>query len=160
MKDAFDEFCNMFEFKVLPEPLGRCRCYIEPILKESDTMNEGYDEPEYYNSNGLSPIGAFKRGLISRDELIGFYKGNIIKYVVRAGKKESAVEDLLKAKSYINFYLELFTMDTKEISELEQDNEDIARQLSMYAPKNTIEENHALLKDALEGLKDETMKGE
>lgn len=64
-------------------------------------------EPEYYKGNGLSPIGAFKQGLISRDELIGFYKGNIIKYVVRAGHKNDAVEDLRKAKSYIDFYLEL-----------------------------------------------------
>ena len=64
-------------------------------------------EPEYYKGNGLSPIGAFKQGLISRDELIGFYKGNIIKYVVRAGHKNDAIEDLRKAKSYIDFYLEL-----------------------------------------------------
>ena len=126
MNDAFDEFCNMFKFKVPPGPVGHCRCYIEPILKESDTMSK-HEEPEYYNSNGLSPIGAFQRGLISQEELIGFYKGNIIKYVVRAGKKDDAVEDLLKAKSYINFYLELFTMDSKAIAELEEDKEDIAR---------------------------------
>lgn len=137
MKDAFDEFCNMFKFKVPPEPLGRCRCYIEPILKESDTMDEGYEEPEYYNSNGLSPIGAFKRGLISQEELIGFYKGNIIKYVVRAGKKESAVEDLLKAKSYINFYLDLFLMPTEKEEELEKEQTEIFKALNGL---NKIEE--------------------
>ena len=64
-------------------------------------------EPEDYASNGLSPIGAFKQGLMSKDEYIGFLKGNIIKYTIRAGKKEDAVQDLEKAKNYINFYLEL-----------------------------------------------------
>ena len=120
MRDAFDE---------LPSgPIGHCRCYIEPILKESDTMSE-HEEPEYYNSNGLSPIGAFKRGLISKEELIGFYKGNIIKYVVRAGKKESAVEDLSKAKSYINFYLDLFLMPTEKEEELEKEQTEIFKAL-------------------------------
>ena len=127
MKDAFDEFCNMFKFKV---PVGRCRCYIEPIiLKESDTMDEGYEEPEYYKSNGLSPIGAFQRGLISKDELIGFYKGNIIKYVVRAGKKESALADLLKAKSYINFYMDLFLMPSTEEEKLDNEQTEIFKAL-------------------------------
>ena len=100
MRDAFDE---------LPSgPIGRCRCYIEPILKESDTMSE-HEEPEYYNSNGLSPIGAMKQGLISRDEYIGFLKGNIIKYIIRAQYKGNAAEDLMKARNYIDFYLELIT---------------------------------------------------
>ncbi len=71
-------------------------------------------EPEYYASNGLSPIGAFKQGLMSKEEYIGFLKGNIIKYVVRAGKKEDAIKDLEKAKHYIEFYLELLS-ENKEI---------------------------------------------
>ena len=65
-------------------------------------------QPDYYKSDGLSPMDAFKDGLIIREEYIGFIKGNVIKYVVRAGKKDNAVEDLLKAKDYIDFYLDLF----------------------------------------------------
>lgn len=125
MRDAFDE---------LPSgpigPIGHCRYYIEPILEESDTMDEGYEEPEYYNNNGLSPIGAFQRGLISEDELIGFYKGNIIKYVVRAGKKGSALEDLLKAKSYINFYMDLFLMPSTEEEKLDNEETEIFKALN------------------------------
>ena len=77
-------------------------------------------EPDYYAQNGLSPIGAMKQGLTSQEELIGFYKGNIIKYVVRAGKKGNAVKDLLKARNYINFYLDLFTMTPEEMEEFHQ----------------------------------------
>ena len=68
-------------------------------------------EPDYYVSNGLSPIGAFKQGLISKDEYRGFLIGNIIKYTIRAGKKDNAIEDLKKAKNYIDFYLELMNIE-------------------------------------------------
>ena len=53
---------------------------------EIDRLNE----PNYYVGNGLSPLQAFKQGLISKEEVIGFCKGNIIKYTVRAGKKDDA----------------------------------------------------------------------
>ena len=65
------------------------------------------DEPKYYNNNGLSPLKAFKKGLLSREEYIGFLKGNIIKYVVRAEYKEDAITDLDKASDYLNYYKEL-----------------------------------------------------
>ena len=68
-------------------------------------------EPDYYAGNGLSPIGAFKQGLISKDEYRGFLIGNIIKYTIRAGKKDNAIEDLKKAKNYIDFYLELMNIE-------------------------------------------------
>lgn len=64
-------------------------------------------EPQYYASNGLSPIGAFKQGLMSRDQYEGFLIGNIIKYTIRAAKKGTPQEDLNKAKHYIEFYQEL-----------------------------------------------------
>lgn len=67
------------------------------------------NEPKYYSSNGLSPLQAFKQGLISKDELIGFCKGNIIKYTVRAGKKEDAVKDIDKAINYLNFLKEIMS---------------------------------------------------
>ncbi len=57
-------------------------------------------EPDYYAGNGLSPLEAFKKGLLSREETIGFIKGNIIKYVTRAGHKHNASEDMVKAIDY------------------------------------------------------------
>ena len=64
------------------------------------------NEPDYYTKNGLSPIGAFKKGLLSDDEYRGFLMGNVIKYVVRAGNKDDAIRDLEKAKHYLDFYIE------------------------------------------------------
>ena len=69
------------------------------------------DEPEYYKGNGLSPIGVFKQGLMSKEQYKGFIKGNIIKYVVRAGSKDDELKDMEKARNYIDFYIELLQKD-------------------------------------------------
>lgn len=58
-------------------------------------------EPEYYNKNGLSPLKAMEQGLISKDEYVGFLKGNVIKYTCRAGHKDDALLDIVKAMDYL-----------------------------------------------------------
>lgn len=58
-------------------------------------------EPDYYACNGLSPLKAFEQGLMSKEEYIGFCKGNVIKYTVRAGKKDDALLDIVKAMDYL-----------------------------------------------------------
>ena len=65
-------------------------------------------EPTYYNSNGLSPLNAFKQGLISEEEFIGFCKGNVIKYTVRCGKKDDAIKDIDKAIDYLQELKEIY----------------------------------------------------
>ena len=69
------------------------------------------EEPVYYNSNGLSPNQAFEQGLISNEEFIGFIKGNIIKYVVRCGKKGNPIEDIDKAISYLQLLKKIMRFD-------------------------------------------------
>ena len=65
------------------------------------------DEPKYYTCNGMSPLDAFRMGLLSRDEYIGFIKGNIIKYVVRCEYKGDVLGDLDKAMDYLNKYMDV-----------------------------------------------------
>lgn len=61
-------------------------------------------EPDYYNKNGLSPLKAFEEGLLSEEEYIGFLKGNIIKYTIRAGEKtEDSSLDIIKAIDYLHY---------------------------------------------------------
>ena len=69
------------------------------------------EEPVYYNCNGLSPNQAFEQGLISNEEFIGFIKGNVIKYVVRCGKKGNPVEDIDKAISYLQLLRKIMRFD-------------------------------------------------
>lgn len=64
-------------------------------------MTKIEDEPDYYSKNGMSPVQAFSKGLLSRDEYCGFIKGNIIKYVVRCEHKDDPIEDIQKAMDYL-----------------------------------------------------------
>ena len=66
-------------------------------------------QPKYYKNDGLSPLDAFERGLISREEFLGFMKGNVIKYVVRVGKKDDAIKDIDKAIDYLEWMKKFFS---------------------------------------------------
>ena len=87
---------------------------IEKLRKENKQLKERNDEleePFYYNSNGLSPNQAFEQGLISNEEFIGFIKGNVVKYVVRCGKKGNPIEDIDKAISYLQLLRKIMRFD-------------------------------------------------
>ena len=75
-------------------------------------------EPKYYAGNGLSPLEAFKQGLISKEELVGFCKGNVIKYTVRAG---NCICDSISR--YFNGTFEELTYDdiVKKLNEYEEE---------------------------------------
>lgn len=57
---------------------------------------ETVNHPEHYKGKKLEVID------IIDDYNLSFSLGNVIKYVLRAGKKEDAVEDLEKARWYLN----------------------------------------------------------
>lgn len=61
----------------------------------------GADSSAHYISDAMQPIEIMQM-TFSREEFIGFLKGNIIKYSFRAGKKagESAEKDYNKVKQY------------------------------------------------------------
>lgn len=58
-------------------------------------------KPEYYQGkDGKDLFDRYEAGLLKEDEVIGFYKGNIIKYVTRY-KEKNGLEDLEKASTYL-----------------------------------------------------------
>lgn len=56
-------------------------------------------EPDYYQNNGKDLLDRFEEGLLTEDEVRGFYKGNVIKYTVRY-KDKNGIEDLNKIQTY------------------------------------------------------------
>jgi hypothetical protein len=60
-------------------------------------MADVVNSPEHYRSAGkfetIDVIEAFQ---------LGYHLGNVVKYVTRAGKKGEALEDLMKARWYLN----------------------------------------------------------
>ena len=61
--------------------------------------NESNDTPSHYKGT-IQPI-EFMRSCMTKEEYIGFCKGNVIKYISRAGKKGDAAWDIKKARDYL-----------------------------------------------------------
>ena len=54
------------------------------------------DQPPHYKDGGIETIDFIEA------KKLGFNLGNAIKYISRAGKKNDALEDLKKARWYLN----------------------------------------------------------
>lgn len=70
----------------------------QPVRMDADTMT-----PEYYRSGGVETID-YLHAFLTEDEFNGFCKGNVIKYVSRASRK-NGIEDIRKARSYIGYLI-------------------------------------------------------
>lgn len=60
--------------------------------------------PDHYKQGGLEVIDIW-RAKLSTEELVGFFKGNVLKYVMRAEQK-NGLEDYRKAAVYLNWIIE------------------------------------------------------
>ncbi len=58
------------------------------------------DETPKHYQGAIQPI-EFMRSCLTKEEFIGFCKGNVIKYIARAGKKGDAGQDVAKARDYL-----------------------------------------------------------
>jgi hypothetical protein len=65
-------------------------------LKVKDGTAKG---ATHYQAADVQPIEIMQMYLTS-EEFIGFLKGNIIKYVLRCGKKDDPTEEIAKAMQY------------------------------------------------------------
>ena len=74
-------------------------------------MSNNVEHPSYYNTGQIEVIDAIESWGFGE----GFNKGNAIKYIARAGRKNKGteIEDLRKAMTYLQF----------EIDRLERQNE-------------------------------------
>lgn len=93
----------------------------EELLKPSSI--EKVNSPKWYTKGGITAID-----YIAAKEL-NFNRGNVIKYVTRAGHKPGDVgkeiEDLEKAKYYLEHEIDRLRMNIDPISEEDNDDEDI-----------------------------------
>lgn len=77
-------------------------------IKDGSVPNAKYYDEHYASMVGLEPIELMQL-VLSLPEFVGFLKGNIIKYTLRAGKKqgEAAEKDAAKAKRYAEWLMKL-----------------------------------------------------
>ena len=66
-------------------------------------MKDNINHPSHYTQGNIEVIDYIE------DKKLGYHLGNIVKYISRAGLKESSskIEDLKKAQWYLNRYIKL-----------------------------------------------------
>ena len=93
---------------------GRCKaCVYESNCDEHTDCNEGMAEIMAGMSNAVNHPSYYTDGKIEvsdfiADKNLNFFRGNVVKYVARAGKKDPSkeAEDLKKAQWYIGREIE------------------------------------------------------
>ncbi|AHL19003.1 DUF3310 domain-containing protein [Listeria phage LP-083-1] len=73
----------------------------DALVKPQHRMGDEISQPTHYTTGGIEPIKFIQ------SHNMNFEKGNVIKYVTRAGKKEgqNEVKDLKKARQYLDFLI-------------------------------------------------------
>lgn len=71
---------------------------------------DNVNSPPHYKSGEVECIDAIKASM-PREQFIGYLKGNVIKYVWRMSYKGKPVEDLRKARWYLERLIEVETND-------------------------------------------------
>ena len=75
-------------------------------------VDRAVKDPNHYQFIGMSVKDLIEKGL-THDELIGWFKGNVIKYRMRAFKKgKLGMQDIAKAQQYEDMYGEYLECNT------------------------------------------------
>lgn len=85
----------------------------------SQTLNDPVNHPSHYTDGKIEVIDFIE------DKKLGFCLGNAVKYIARAGKKDPTkeIEDLRKARWYIDHQIEKLLMEYANSSEGSDANE-------------------------------------
>lgn len=86
-------------------------------MEEINSVNDGKPETSTHYMGAVQPIELMLNAL-SREEFIGFLKGNMIKYAFRAGRKEgeSAEKDRNKYLTYSEWLYTFESFGTIEVN--------------------------------------------
>lgn len=90
------------------------------------TKSESDDKyrPDYYKGkDGKDLFARFESGLLTKEQVQGFYVGNVMKYITRYQDK-NGVEDLEKAKTYID---RLIQFEEKSVNGEDESNNDLSK---------------------------------
>lgn len=83
----------------------------------------------HYKDMGVEPWDVID-GCFSREEAIGYYRGNALKYIMRMGRKGPALVDARKAKHYLEKLVEV--LEQVEMEAKKGDKDDRERSASAW----------------------------
>ena len=85
------------------------KLYTERLFAPHVEHDEVTNPKHYQGINGLEVIEVHKN-FLTKEELRGYYKGNILKYLLRERNKNGLV-DLKKARRHLDWLIELEVKD-------------------------------------------------
>lgn len=83
-------------------------------------MNNAVEHPKHYRLEGIKEVLDVIRYVLSEEEYLGFLKGNVIKYVLRAPYKGDTFQDWEKA----SYYADLVKKSSERASDVEKPSEE------------------------------------
>lgn len=89
--------------RVKHEETGRPPAPVDADHGRHPPVDDNPMTPDYYKTGGVETID-YLHAFLTEDEFNGFCKGNIIKYVSRANRK-NGLEDIRKARDYIRYLI-------------------------------------------------------
>ena len=98
-------------------PRGGSQEILEELSKKvfiDKGIEDLINQPEHYKQHGLEAIEGIK-GSMSNEAFQGYLKGAALKYLWRYKYKKAPVDDLRKAKWYLDKLLEEVLLDTVKI---------------------------------------------
>jgi len=81
-------------------------------VRELGQMKEKVNHPDHYNSGRFEVIDV----IVDAGYGEGFCLGNVLKYILRAKHKENEIEDLKKARWYLDYYINLMERNSERSS--------------------------------------------
>lgn len=114
LKKNIDNFIFLFEVRYIPD-LFQCECKTR-LFYDDDTLNIEFKikdlsdkisqiKKKKYTGYYSSKDGSMDAQIVIDKFDLNFCRGNIFKYIVRAGRKDPTkeIEDLQKAREYVDF---------------------------------------------------------
>jgi predicted transcriptional regulator len=91
---------TLTSYEELPPPVECSPVRLDNVIKHLNKQKETVKSPAHYNSGSVECIDAIE-SMLTKEEFIGFLRGNILKYQWRYKQKNGA-EDLKKAQWYFD----------------------------------------------------------
>lgn len=97
-----NRFCWGYNLSVASEDV--INAWYDHFFGEDQGQSDAVNHPSHYCDGGIETID-YIRAKMSREEFIGYCKGNALKYISRAGKKadNGIKQDLSKAITYLKW---------------------------------------------------------
>lgn len=83
--------------------------------RKKPDIDEAVRSPKHYKLPGLNIESVdVLRSVLTPEEFKGFCRGNALKYLIRAGKKDSELQDIKKAGVYIEWLIDTIKKQSAE----------------------------------------------